>query len=419
MALDNYGNSLNNEETLVGELDKAIGWFKTESNFVAQEAIKKLDENQLTWFIEKSFKNGNNEWLTYSEMRQNSFYGFMVQSAIDLLSDKLKSDGGGDKYGKNWHIDKNGKTLDEWIKNYGWIDNKYWPWTRKVVEIVQNILKINPDWAAWPQFFAKVCSVLKWEGNVWEFKVKWYDNNDNKYKYTFNKDNSINISEITNTSTGSEWSSESEWSSKPLDNKVYNNLKSSINLPDYARFSFSNNPYISIDVWTKDTTSGTWQYNKVYWTLEINIKDYVKDGTINNEWLLKKLEPLYNKWRENNDIQLSKTDLMSKINQNPYYTFDDLWFKGKKDDVYYKSFFDYFSDKWMKIDTYRTPPTYKDDKLVFDLDPKWVWNCPNYFKKIEIEEKNLIDNDRKYSFEKFKEQLALKIEEIIKNHFIA
>ena len=174
MGLENY-EAISNEEALVKDLNEAIEWFTKEENTVAKEAIKGLNEKNLTTFIEKSFKNNNSERLTYSEMKQNSFYGFMVQSAIDLLSNKLASDGGKEnKYDKNWKIDENGKTLDNWIRDSGWIDNVYWWWTRNIVKMVQHILGIHEDWFAWPQFFAKVCSILKWE-SISNFSVKWYE----------------------------------------------------------------------------------------------------------------------------------------------------------------------------------------------------------------------------------------------------
>lgn len=180
MALESY-ESISSEETLVNELKSAIDWFQVEEWKAANEIIKSLNESQLTSFIEKSFKNEKWERLTYSQMKQNQFYPFMVQSAIDLLSDKLKDE----KYDEDGKVDKtNWKTLDEWIKDCGWIDNKYWQWTRDVVWIVQNILSIHDDWNAWPQFFAKICSIFKWEKNVSDFKVQWYDEN-NKYKYNF------------------------------------------------------------------------------------------------------------------------------------------------------------------------------------------------------------------------------------------
>lgn len=182
MALESY-ESISSEETLVDELKSAIEWFQVEEWKAANDIIKSLNETQLTSFIEKSFKNENNERLTYSQMRQNQFYPFMVQSAIDLLSDKLKDE----KYNENGEVDNtNWKALDEWIKECGWIDNQYWPWTKKVVSIVQKILKISDDWCAWPQFFAKVCSKLTGK-EITDFKVVWYDNN-NKYQHNLDKD---------------------------------------------------------------------------------------------------------------------------------------------------------------------------------------------------------------------------------------
>ena len=157
----------------------------------AKEVIQSLDENKLAAYIEKSFKNEDNEWLTYSEMKNNKFYPFMVQASIDLLSNKLKNtDGNVTKYDHDWNVvgqDQDWKTLDEWIDFYWWIDNIYGVWTQDIVEMIQKIYELNEDWLAGPQFFAKVCSVLKWENYVRDFKVKWYD--DKPYKYWFeNKD---------------------------------------------------------------------------------------------------------------------------------------------------------------------------------------------------------------------------------------
>lgn len=185
MTLENY-ESISSEEKLAEELGSAIEWFKIEEWKVAKDAIKNLDAEKLTKFIEKTF-NDWWAWSTYSEMRQNKFYPFMVQASIDLLSDTL----GDKKYNENWEEDNNWKTLDEYIKECWWIDNQYWPWTKHIVWIVQKILGIHYDMAAGPQFFAKICSVLKWESNVSNFKVKNKDN----YKYNFDNwwNNQVNV----------------------------------------------------------------------------------------------------------------------------------------------------------------------------------------------------------------------------------
>lgn len=207
--LENFGmDDANTVELAEAFKEKQIGRFESlefeetvnitteEIQEAAKEAIESLDEEELTSFIEKSLKvdgdgdNGGKEWLTYSEMRNNNFYPFMVQAAIDLLSDKLKDeDGNENKYNDGWEIDTTEKwrALDQYISDCGWIDNIYWPWTRKVVTMVQKILKIRDDGLAWPQFFAKICSVLKGEENVSDFKVHWY-NDERPYPYRFDEE---------------------------------------------------------------------------------------------------------------------------------------------------------------------------------------------------------------------------------------
>lgn len=188
MGLENL--KLKNSETLdsivdeIGELENEIKIRKT-SGDTAADIIKSLDENHLTKYIENSLK----EWdyrLTYREMKNKPFYPFMVQATIDLLSNHL----GDKKIDINWNENNDeGQTLDDWIKSYGWIDNIYGNWTKQVVLIIQKYYKgLEEDWLAGPQFFAKMCSIFRWEESVTNFKVKEYDE-ENKYPYWFENNN--------------------------------------------------------------------------------------------------------------------------------------------------------------------------------------------------------------------------------------
>ena len=173
-------------------IKEVINDWKTETDDLFVKSLESMTENQFVSFIEKTFKNNEWEWQTYSQMKdpdKNPYFWFMVQAAIDFLSDKLVSYWIEKKFDKNWNFDEvNWKTLDDWINDAWWIDNKYWPKTRKIVELVQNILHINVDWSAGPQFFAKICSVLKWESSVTDFKVQ---DNPN-YNYSFDNSNNLN-----------------------------------------------------------------------------------------------------------------------------------------------------------------------------------------------------------------------------------
>lgn len=174
------------------EIKEVINVWKAETDELFVTSLKSMKENQFASFVKKSFKNQEWEWQTYSQMKRNPYYWFMVQAAIDMLSDKLKENGVEKKFNDNWEPNQNWKTLDELINDAGWIDNKYWPKTRKIVMLVQKILKINVDGSAGPQFFAKVCSVLEWRGIVEDFKVQWYDNDSNTYRFNFDDKNKSN-----------------------------------------------------------------------------------------------------------------------------------------------------------------------------------------------------------------------------------
>lgn len=152
-------NSVNNQDFLILPLD----------------SLKNLDGKQLANYIKKSFQNKDGTRFTYSHMKQNPYYPFMVQSAIDLLSDKLNDA----KYDEEWKPDPaNWRSLDDWLGDAGWINNSYWVETKDVVKIVQKVLGLTPvDWLAGPRFFANICAKLTDEQiQEDEFNVEWYNN---------------------------------------------------------------------------------------------------------------------------------------------------------------------------------------------------------------------------------------------------
>lgn len=181
MSLENYSIPENKEsENLAKEIDDVLESINKEESQAAAEFIKSLDKNNLSNFIEKQLKEGDS-WLTYWEMKNKSFYAFMVQSSIDLISDKLKDNNNNErKFDENWDMDdENWKTLDGWLKQKWWIDNKYWWWTRALVKMVQKILWIHDDWFAGPQYFANVTAFIKGD-KINSFDVK----NVEEYKYS-------------------------------------------------------------------------------------------------------------------------------------------------------------------------------------------------------------------------------------------
>lgn len=194
MVLEQYQeNKIDNEVELKKEIDWALKSLWAHENKLANDSIKSLTENQLATYIEKSFKNKENgAWDDYKTMKTNPFFGFMVQSSLDLLSD-IFGDKKFNKDGKEASANSNSKdfkSLDEWLSIWWWIDNVLDTNTNTAVRIVQKILWLNVDGAAGPQFFAKVCSIFHWEEDVDanHFSVNWHEN----YAYNIDSSNSWN-----------------------------------------------------------------------------------------------------------------------------------------------------------------------------------------------------------------------------------
>jgi alanine-alpha-ketoisovalerate/valine-pyruvate aminotransferase len=59
-----------------------------EESELAGNVIKSLDSNKWSSIVEKELMS-NGKWLTYGEMKSKQFYPFLVQSSIDLISNKL------------------------------------------------------------------------------------------------------------------------------------------------------------------------------------------------------------------------------------------------------------------------------------------------------------------------------------------
>ena len=177
-TIDNYNSSIEKEE----ELAKIINGAELEEGKVAKEVISNIDAAKLADLIEKNFKS-NGVWKKYGDMKKDSFYNFYVEATIDLLSDKLlDSEGKEKKFSFNWKE----WTLDDHLKDLNWIDNNY---SRELVRLAQNAMWIKEsqqDGLAWPQFFAKACSILSWNW-ISEFRVNWFEWN-NKYKYDLDDD---------------------------------------------------------------------------------------------------------------------------------------------------------------------------------------------------------------------------------------
>lgn len=161
MALDNKINVSNRSE-LENKLQETIDWLKKDTNDLANDIIKGLNEDQLKQFIEKSFKKENWDWLSYSEMKKNPFYTFMIQSSLDLISDKI------------WEIDINWtkKTFDSHLWSIWWIDNKYGSWTSNAIKAFQKKSGLSVDGIAWKDFFKKICDILNWNNNP-TTKIEW------------------------------------------------------------------------------------------------------------------------------------------------------------------------------------------------------------------------------------------------------
>lgn len=189
MGLEQMSSSVEANTDLKWEINEAIKKCTDEVDKVALDTISNLNENQLATYIRTSFYDQNEgAWENYSSMRNNKYHAFMVQAAIDLLSDKY----GDNKYninGVEWDGD-DFRSLDDWIWKE-WIDNRMWWKTSTAVKVLQNKWHFIADWYAGPQFFAKVCAELENSALPTTFKVKGKENYSNKYG--FNRKQSVSL----------------------------------------------------------------------------------------------------------------------------------------------------------------------------------------------------------------------------------
>ena len=173
------------KEKMKNEIESVLNEWKAEQDKIVLETIENLTKEQLATYIESSFKHSD-WWDNYSTMVWNHYHWFMVQAALDFLSDKYQDK----KYDESGEENEEGKSLDEWIELWWWIDNKIGSKTQTAVRIAQKILWIHVDWYAGPQFLAKVCAVLRWQSNPTDFVVREKPN----YSYNFNnKSKTINV----------------------------------------------------------------------------------------------------------------------------------------------------------------------------------------------------------------------------------
>lgn len=261
----------------IGELENEIKTKKTRWESAA-DIIQSLDKEHLTNYIENSLK----EWdyrLTYQEMKNKPFYPFIVQATIDLLSDEL----GDKKIDANWdENDDEGLTLDEWIKNCGWIDNIYGDWTKQIVLIIQKYYKgMEEDWFAGPQFFAKMCSIFKWQESVINFKVKKYDEKK-KYPYWFEND------DLKKNNTESK---EIDWYKINLYDwitiwKYKDQMWYELNIPgvewEFYAYKWEKDSKATILFWNPVKNSGIWKYvtvERTEWWITVKLKGKNKTDT--------------------------------------------------------------------------------------------------------------------------------------------
>lgn len=177
-TIDNYDSSIEKEK----ELAEIIKGATLEEWEIAKDVISNADAAKLAGLIETNFKS-DGVWKRYGDMKKDSFYNFYVEATIDLLSDKLlDNDGNEKKFSFNWKD----WTLDDHLKDLNWIDNNY---SRDLVKLAQKAMWIKEsqqDGLAWPQFFAKACSILSWNW-ISDFRVNWFEWN-NRYKYDLDDD---------------------------------------------------------------------------------------------------------------------------------------------------------------------------------------------------------------------------------------
>ena len=261
-------------ENMKNEIETVLNEWRNEQDKIALETIENLTKEQLASYIESSFKHSD-WWDNYSTMMWNRYYWFMVQSALDFLSDKYQDK----KFDENGEENEDGKSLDDWIELWWGIDNKVGSKTKTAVRIAQKILWINVDWCAGPQFFAKICSVLKNE-NISDFKVRWYDEN-NKYKYSFDDSNSSINNESFNY-----WEWAWNWAVDNIDSNWNEKIKT---IEDVKKdLEYLNRIYCNCNVFVVKN-SDKWQY---FALTKWNYNTYFKKDNINAVWTI----PLWGSW---------------------------------------------------------------------------------------------------------------------------
>jgi hypothetical protein len=98
--------------------------------------------------------------------------------------------------------------------------------------------------------------------------------------------------------------------------------------------------------------------------------------------------------------------------RNTTYSFSDL-FWNVAESVYYKAFFNEFSNWMLKI---RSTTAFQWDKLKIELDKGWP-NLPSWLRWHEIDKNSLKWRDWKYSMEFFKKEMKKIVDKIVKENF--
>lgn len=351
MSLEWYNSESFSQKEALAE---AINGLKWETAEVAADTIQNLNETQLTNFIEKSFKNNEtHKWKPYSQMKKDTFYPFMVQATIDMFSNKLWDK----KFDKDGNLDnENWKTLDDRIKEYGWIDNRYWPNTRKLVSTVQKILKINDDWLAGPQYFHTICSALNWS-DLDDFAVEWIEN----YQYWIDDNIKNNLKENRESNL-----------INALNLKWHEFNDSTFNRSDYG---LPDNVQLYKTETTYDNGVKLSYYTYIEWNQAIRIPDLKQFYTYTTF-----TKSVYKNWKRTNSYELSNNKNISEfLNYNLKKELENVWLSTWDKEIKWSiSAKKYYLESFWHI-------TYIDD---VDLENGWIFkenkNFPRELKMMNL-----------------------------------
>ena len=197
-------------------------------------------------------------------------------------------------------------------------------------------------------------------------------------------------------------------------NKEFKGVLNELNLSEYnmTYSGWGKNPKVWISLKTKEKY---WWVQQTKWVW-VNLHNFVgEDWMLDKDKLkltIKNMNDDYEKQvkLENQEKEDSEKFLVDI--RNTTYSFSDL-FWNVAENVYYKAFFNEFSNWMLKI---RSTTAFQWDKLKIELDKGWP-NLPSWLRWHEIDKNSLKWRDWKYSMEFFKKEMKKIVDKIVKENF--